>query len=98
MPWVVTALSYETVWDISPLFPDVKLWSSQLFVGSQFAMSVPGLRLLLFALVLALVPVVGWCASSMNRNSTLWLLLAIFLSPVLAALGLVVVGGRGDAG
>ncbi|MFB6097810.1 MAG: hypothetical protein ABEK84_01590 [Salinibacter sp.] len=61
-------------------------------------MSGTGLQLLLFALILGLVPVVGWCASEMNRNSTLWLLVALFLSPVLAALGLVVVGKGNDAG
>ena len=55
-------------------------------------MSFVALKLLTFAVLLGLVPVVGWCASSMDRDPTLWLLLSIVLSPLVAARGLLGVG------
>jgi hypothetical protein len=60
-------------------------------------MSFVALKLMTFVLLLGLVPVVGWCASLMDRNPTLWLLLSIVLSPLLAALGLVVLGEGTEA-
>lgn len=61
-------------------------------------MSFITLKLLTFMLLLGLIPMVGWGASSMDRDPTLWLLLSIVLSPLLAAFGLVAVGNGTEDG
>ncbi len=55
-------------------------------------MSFAALHLLIYVLLLGLIAVVGWCASSMDRSLVPWVLLALFSFPILAAMGLLVVG------
>ena len=59
-------------------------------------MSFIAIKLLTFAVLLALIPVIGWYASSMDRSPSLWMLVSIFVSPIFAALGLVA-GGDGSS-